>query len=159
MKKVLTYSAWAAFSAVVVLLAASPLAGQTAAGGKLAMSGDITYFLGQGIPLNCTLNNRFKRGEPVGFRVTAFDPVTGQRDRKAELVVHVTYGGKTVDIPMRDRQNEKQPEREFWVAKWIVPADAPVGIVRYSVTAKDSQGRTSEWKPFPVENSMLTVVE
>ena len=40
-----------------------------------------------------------------------------------------------------------------------VPEDAATGIVRYSVTAKDSQGRTGEWKPFDVEASQLTIVE
>jgi hypothetical protein len=43
--------------------------------------------------------------------------------------------------------------------KWMVPADAPTGIIRYTVTAKDSEGRTGEWKPFDVEASQLTIVE
>jgi hypothetical protein len=60
---------------------------------------------------------------------------------------------------MRDRQNEKQPERTFWVAKWTVPADAPVGVVKYTVSAKDSQGRTGEFIPFDVQTSQITIVE
>ena len=133
------------------------------------MSGDLAYFFGPGKPMNCTLNNRYKRGDPVGFRMVAlnrltghspgFFSVTGKRDRKTQLVIHMTYAGKTIDLPMRDRQTETQPEREFWVAKWIVPADAPLGIVRYTVTAKDPEGRTGEWKPFDVEASQLTIVE
>ena len=59
---------------------------------------------------------------------------------------------------MRDRQSDSQPEREFWVAKWMVPEDAPTGIVRYTVTAKDSQGRTGEFKPFEVQASQITIV-
>ncbi|MBM3818697.1 MAG: hypothetical protein FJW14_06730 [Acidimicrobiia bacterium] len=143
--------------ALVALLGAPPVAGQS--GEKLIVYGDVTYFFGPGRPLNCTLNNRYKRGEPVGFRMTAINPATGQRDRMTQLTVHLSYAGKTVDVPMRDRQNEKQPERTFWVAKWIVPDDAPVGIVRYTVTAKDPQGRTGEFKPFEVEASQITVVE
>src|SRR5882762_1908105 len=142
-------------SAVMVLLtilaAALPIPGlaqHEGGGGKLAMSGDMAYFFGPGKPMNCTLNNRYKRGDPVGFRMTAIDPATGKRDRATQLVVHLQYAGKTLDLPMRDRQTAQQPEREFWVLKWMVPADAPPGIVRYSVTAKDSQGRTGEWKPF-----------
>jgi hypothetical protein len=104
------------------------------------------------------MTNRYKRGEPVGFRMTAINPATGKRDRATQLVVHLNYAGKTLDLPMRDRQTETQPEREFWVLKWIVPDDAPAGIVRYSVTAKDSHGRTGEWKPFDVEASQLTIV-
>jgi len=45
------------------------------------------------------------------------------------------------------------------VLKWIVPEDAPTGIVRYSVTAKDPEGRTGEWKPFDVEASQVTIVD
>lgn len=143
--------------ALVALLGVPPVAGQS--GEKLIVYGDVTYFFGPGRPLNCTLNNRYKRGEPVGFRMTAINPATGQRDRMTQLTVHLAYAGKTVDAPMRDRQNEKQPERTFWVAKWIVPDDAPVGIVRYTVTAKDPQGRTGEFKPFEVEASQITIVE
>ena len=150
----------AAVVSMTVLAAASPIPGLTQSGGdRLILSGDLAYFFGPGKPLNCTLNNRFKRGDPVGFRMTAINPATGTRDRATQLLVHLTYGGKTLDLPMRDRQTEQQPEREFWVLKWVVPNDAPLGIVRYTVTAKDSEGRTGEWKPFDVEASQLTIVE
>ena len=147
--------------AAVILLAALVIPGLAREGkGRLVLSGDIVYFFGVGkSPLNCTYQNRFKRGEPVGFRMTAINPETGKRDRSTQLVLHLTYGGKTLDLPMRDRQTVQQPEREFWVMKWMVPADAPTGIVRYTVTAKDAEGRTGEWKPFDVEASQLTIVE
>src|SRR5947208_15320558 len=148
------------FAILVAALAMASFAEDSKGKGRLVLSGDIAYFFGVGkSPLNCTLNNRFKRGEPVGFRMTASNPETGKRDRATQLVVHLTYAGKTMDLPMRDRQTEQQPEREFWVLKWMVPADAPVGIVHYSVTAKDSEGRTREWKPFDVEASQLTIVD
>ena len=142
---------------LVALLAPSSLSGQSS-GGSLILFGDVVYFYPPGHPRNCLLNNQFKRGEPVGFRMNAINPTTGKRDRTTELVVHVTYAGKTVDVPMRDRQNERQPEREFWVAKWMVPDDAPMGVVRYTVTAKDSQGRTGEFKPFEVQASQITII-
>jgi hypothetical protein len=143
------------------MLTVSPISGQQApaAGQQLILSGDLVYFFGQGKPNNCFMSNRYKRGEPVGFRMTAINPATGKRDRATKMVVHLTYGGKTVDVPMRDRQTDQQPEREFFVAKWIVPDDAPAGAVRYTVTATDPQGRTGEWKPFDVAASQLTIVE
>jgi hypothetical protein len=144
--------------ALVAALAPSPLSGQSG-GDRLILFGDIVYFYPPGHARNCLLNNQFRRGEPVGFRMNALNPATGKRDRATELVIHLTYAGKTVDIPMRDRQNEKQPEREFWVAKWTVPDDAPTGIVRYTVTAKDPQGRTGEFKPFEVQASQLTIIQ
>jgi hypothetical protein len=150
----------AAIGVMAILGSASPIASLAQGGGdRLILSGDMAYFFGPGKPLNCTLNNRYKRGDPVGFRMTAINPATGKRDRATQLVVHLNYAGKTLDLPMRDRQTAQQPEREFWVLKWIVPDDAPLGIVRYSVTAKDPQGRTGEWKPFDVETSQLTIVE
>jgi hypothetical protein len=160
MKPFYKYCALAVFVAVAAMVATSFLAGQTPSGGdRLIVYGDVVYFYHPGDPRNCILNNRFKRGEPVGFRMTAINPVTGKRDRATQLMVHLTHSGKTVDIPMRDRQTEKEPEREFFVAKWIVPDDATTGIVRYTVTAKDPQGRTGEFKPFEVQASQITVVE
>ena len=146
--------------AITILAAALPVPGLAQRESeRLVVYGDMAYFFGPGKPLNCTLNNRFKRGDPVGWRVTAINPATGKRDRATQLVIHMNYAGKTVDLPMRDRQTAQQPERDFWVAKWIVPADAPLGIIRYTVSAKDPEGRTGEWKPFDVETSQLTIVE
>jgi len=134
---------------------APPPAGQ----GKLIVYGDIALFQPPGHPDNCILRNRFKRGEPVGFRMFVADPSTGKREESAQLVVHINAGGKTVDVPMRYRATEKQPEREFWVAKWVVPPETPVGIVRFTVTASDKYGRSGEFKPFEVQASQITIVE
>src|SRR6266851_3389047 len=135
---------WGCTSLILVaLMGPSPFSGQPASD-HLILFGDVASFYPPGHPRNCLLNNQFKRGEPVGFRMNAINPTTGKRDRATELIVHVNFAGKAMDLPMRDRQNERQPEREFWVAKWIVPDDAPMGIVRYTVTAKDHKGRTGE---------------
>ena len=147
---------------LVLLLATlqgSPAAGQGASGEKLFLRGDTVLFLGLGVPRSCSMNSYFKRGDRIGFRFTALNPATGTRDRASQLVVHVMYGGKTIDLPMRDRQTDKQPERDFWIAEWKVPDDAPKGTIRYTVTARDSQGRTGEYKPFEVEPSQLTIVD
>ncbi len=43
--------------------------------GKLIVFGDVTLFVGKpGMAGNCALQSRFKRGDPVGFRMTAIDP-------------------------------------------------------------------------------------
>ena len=160
MSTALKYALRTVCAALLAVLATSPLAGQAPAGGdRLVLSGDLVYFFGVGQPGNCTLSSRFKRGDPVGFRMTAINPETGTRDGATKVVVHLTYAGKTIDVPMRDRQTEQEPERDFFVAKWIVPDDTPTGVIRYTVTATDPQGRTGEWKPFDVETSQLTIVE
>jgi hypothetical protein len=128
--------------------------------GKLILYGDLAIFWGPGKDDNCTLKNRYKAGEPVGFRIAAVDPQTGQHiEPDADLVVHLTYAGTTKDVKMRWRATTAQPERTFWVAKWVVPEGAPTGIVRYTVTAKDKYGRTGEYKPFDVDSSQLTIVQ
>ena len=127
--------------------------------GRLIVYGDMAMFLPPGNPENCLLRNRFKRGDPVGFRMFVADPSTGKREESAQLVVHLSVGGRSIDVPMRYRATAAQPEREFWVAKWIVPQDTPTGIVRYTVTATDKYGRTGEFKPFEVQASQLTIVE
>jgi hypothetical protein len=134
---------------------AAPAPGQ----GKLIVYGDLTLFQPPGHPDNCVLRNRFKRGDPAGFRMFVADPATGNIEESAKLVVHVTVGGNTIDVPMRYRATAAQPERQFWVAKWVVPQDAPVGVVRYTVTATDKYGRQGSFKPFEVQASQLTVVE
>lgn len=127
--------------------------------GRLIVYGDMALFQPPGHPENCILRNRFKRGEPVGWRMFVADPSTGKREESAQLAVHLTVSGRTIDIPMRYRATAAQPEREFWVAKWIVPQDTPTGIIRYTVTATDKYGRTGEFKPFEVQASQLTIVE
>ena len=47
----------------------------------------------------------------------------------------------------------------MWTAKWIVPADAPTGVVQVRVTARDKRGRTAEWRPFPDPQAHLTIVK
>lgn len=160
LSRIFALSAFVAIVAILAVVAALPVPSHAEGSSeKLILSGDLAYFFGPGRPRNCTLNNRYKRGEPVGFRMTAINPATGKRDRATKLVVHMNYAGKIVDLPMRDRQTEQQPERDFFVVKWMVPDDAPLGIVRFTVTATDPQGRTGEWKPFDVEASQLTIVE
>jgi hypothetical protein len=147
-------------AAAGILGSAAALKSQGAAKtGTLIVYGDITVFAGPGKPENCFLKNRYKHGDPVGFRIFVADPQTSDIELSAQLVVHLNYGGKTQDVPMRYRATAAQPERKFWVAKWVVPADAPMGIVRYTVSAKDQYGRTGEFKPFDVDSSQLTIVE
>ena len=128
---------------------------------RLVVYGDLSVFYGPNKPNNCTLKSRYTRGEPVGFRIFAVDRQTGQRiDREgANLVVHLQFAGATKDIPMRYRGTAQQPNLDFWVAKWIVPDDAPVGIVRYTVTVTDKNGSTGSFKPFDNDQSQLTIVE
>jgi hypothetical protein len=134
--------------------------------GKLVIWGDLADFTRPGAPLRCYATSRFRRGQRAGFRMTAVDGATGEVENTAEMVVHLEYGGKTIDIPMRWRGNQPFPKREYlrapvemWTGVWEVPADAPVGELHYTVTARDRFGRTASFRPFPNHLSQFTVVE
>lgn len=155
----------ALFVAVSAVAASFPAAGQAPAGGKLILTGDLAVFAGGGKPENCFLRNRFKRGENVGFRLSAIDGGTGAIEPSAEIVVQITHAGKTVEVPARYRGvvapgGRGSPIPYLWTAKWTIPADAPTGVVRFKAIAKDNKGRTAEWTVFPNEEAaQLTVVE
>ena len=137
--------------------------------GKLVIWGDVALFSRPDDPDNCILTNRFKRGQRVGFRMTAVDGGTSDVENTAVLVAHVNYAGKTVDAPMRWRGaagRSAPPPRgylrspfELWTGFWTVPDDAPTGSIGYTVTATDRFGRTATFIPFSAEASQLVIVQ
>jgi hypothetical protein len=159
MRRLVPFVVLSAFVVVLGVMGALPVAGQGAAQGRLAIFADLALFSGNGQPRNCFTMNRFAAGENVGFRVSVIDGATGQPAADSEVVVHLSYGGQTVDVPARYRgAGRGQQIPNLWTAKWTVPADAPTGVVGVTITAMDKSGRTVEWKPFPNEASHLTIV-
>ena len=135
--------------------------------GKLVIWGDLASFDNPPtLPTHCILTNRFKRGQRLGIRMTAIDGGSGEVENTAVLVAHLTYAGRTVDVPMRWRGVGGFPAAEYsrlpsemWTGVWVVPADAPIGTVSYTVTATDRFGRTASFAPFINQVSQLTIVE
>lgn len=158
----LTLAAIAVFFMAALIGPGQLVSGQEATPGKLVLFADMALFAGMGQPRNCTLMNRFKPGEPVGFRVSVIDGATGEPAADAEVVVHLAFGGKIVDVPARYRGiggGGGPVVPNMWTAKWIVPGDAPTGVVQVRVTAMDRRGRTAEWRPFPDPQAHLTIVK
>jgi hypothetical protein len=152
------------------MLAALPIAAQESPAksvGQLVLFADTAVFADPASPENCTLRNRFKAGDNVGFRLYAVDGGTNKPEESAQVVVHVTSGGKTYDLPALYRalphKNEKgmdMPIRPgMWTAKWAVPQDAPTGVVKYSASATDKYGRTAEWTAKGGQPSWVTIVQ
>jgi len=148
--------------------AAAPPAQAGHPSGRLVIWGDVALFNSPTDPDNCILTNRYKRGQRVGFRMTAIDGGTSDVENSAVLVAHVTYAGKTVDAPMRWRGAAgptAPPPRGYlrapfnlWTGSWTVPDDAPIGRISYTVTATDRFGRTATFSPFSAEASQLVIV-
>jgi len=132
--------------------------------GKLIVTGDVALFIKPGDPDNCILTNRFRHGQRLGFRMTATDGGTGEPENTAMLTAHVTVGGRKIDVPMRFRGDAPTPPGylsapyNLWTGFWVVPADAPTGMLRYTVTATDKFGRSAEFLPYSYEASQLTIV-
>ena len=128
--------------------------------------GDIASFDVPGtVPTHCILTSRFKRGQRVGFRMTAIDGGSGETENTAVLVAHLKYAGATIDIPMRWRgqggfpaaEYPRQPS-EMWTGVWVVPADAMPATLSYTVTATDRFGRTATFSPFINLVSQIAIV-
>jgi hypothetical protein len=135
--------------------------------GKLVIWGDLASFDQPATnPTHCILLSRFKRGQRVGIRMTAIDGGSGETENTAVLVAHLVVGGNTVDVPMRWRgagnfpasEYPRQPS-EMWTGAWVVPADAPLGVIKYTVTATDRFRRTASFSPFINVVSQFTIVE
>jgi hypothetical protein len=135
--------------------------------GKLVIWGDIASFDQPATaPTHCILLSRFKRGQRVGFRMTAIDGGTGETENTAVMTIHLKYAGQTIDVPMRwrgvgnanAREYSRQPS-EMWTGVWVVPDDAQPAALSYTVTATDRFGRTASFSPFINVVSQLTIVE
>ena len=134
--------------------------------GKLVIWGDLVDFTRPGVTPRCYATSRFKRGQRAGFRMTAIDGGTGETEFSAEMVIHLNYAGKTLDIPMRWRGVGGFPAAEYprqpteqWTGVWEIPADAMIGSFEYTVTAKDKFGRTATFHPFPNHLTQFAIVE
>lgn len=133
-------------------------AGAYDANNTLVIYGDTALFADQTNPEVCVQKSRFKPGEDVGFRMTAIDPSTGDFATTADMTVTVNYGGNTETVPMRYRGEGTPAHPGMWTGKWVIPDDAPAGIVQYSVQAKTADGKSGLWHPFDVQPSSLTIV-
>lgn len=168
MKQIPLIAALSTLGIVAGLALASPAVGQGSSPvGKLILFADTDVFATPANPDNCTMRNRFKHGEGVGFRLYAIDGGSNKAEESATVIVHIATGGKTYDLPAKYRGVPQKDDTGMdmpihagmWTAKWTVPNDAPTGTVQYSATAKDKYGRTAEWTPQGGKPSFVTIVQ
>jgi hypothetical protein len=112
-------------------------------------------------PSLCVLQSRFAPGDRVVFRARVFDAQTGQVSPSAAVTVRFADGstlplfyGRPQPPPHLDYGPVGEP---FWANVWIVPEDAPLGIVRYTIEAAAGD-QVVRFVPLNVEASLLTIV-
>jgi hypothetical protein len=130
-------------------------------GPKFVFEGDVVRGAGPGAQgPGCVLDNRFKHGETMLFRVRLVDPKTGKSlDNSAvkSMEIVLSNGEKA---PMAYHQHPpKDPTDWFWSGGWIVPDNQPTGSLSYKVVVTGLDGKTSDWSPFKVAPSQITVIE
>jgi hypothetical protein len=126
---------------------------------KLFFEGDIVRHAlpSQAGPF-CVLNNQYKRGEAVAFRIRVLQPNGEVADDKAikSLVVELGNGQR---LPAGFKPHGAPPTDFFWSLFWTIPADHPTGSIGYKVIATMNDGSTVEWKPFNRPTTALMVVD
>ncbi len=151
-----------AFSAACSSPSAAAPTPSTKAATNLILASDIVTGSGGTVkaPSSCVLNNQYKRGSQVVFRVRVYDPVTGQPMDDKSL------SGVTITLPDGQSFNAKYgghpaktPVDYFWATSWVIPDNYPTGTFSYGATATGTDGRTGKFDPFNVTPSLLTVID
>jgi hypothetical protein len=141
----------------LVALAAPQMAQAQNGAQKIFFEGDMVN--GQGSGPSCVLQNQFKQGQTVVWRVRLLNQ-SGKRlsDKDVEsLVVELPDGQK---FPMRYGPHPRgKTDDYFWASSWKVPVNYPTGTFSYKVVATGLDGKSHDWAPFNVDSSELTVVK
>jgi hypothetical protein len=157
MKK-LTLSALAI--AIVAAGFASGAAAQTRTtpAGKLFFEGDIVRHAleGQQGPF-CILNNQYKRGEAVAWRIRVQMPDGTVADNTKIKAVDVILGNGE-KLASHYGGHGMPPTDFFWSLFWTVPANFPTGSLGYKVVATLNDGSTVTWEPFNRATTQLMVI-
>lgn len=117
----------------------------------------------------CVANSVFFPGEQVVWRAVVFDLATQARLSEEQikqlgLAVTVTLENGA-NLNMRyglHPPDPNAPKREaFWSTSYQIPADAPVGTLKWSMTAKDKDGNTGAFTPIgqDVGLAVLTIAK
>lgn len=124
---------------------------------RLFFEGDMVN--GEGTGPSCVLQNQFKNGQTVVWRVRILAQ-TGKllsgKDLKS-LVVELPDGQK---FSMHYGAHPKgRTDDYFWSSSWKVPVNYPTGTFSYKVVATSLDGQVHDWTPFKVNSSELTIVK
>jgi len=126
--------------------------------GKLFFEGDIVRHAleGQQGPF-CVLQNQYKRGEAVAWRIRIMQPSGAAADNMALRSVEVELGNGQ-RLPARYGPHGNPPTDYFWSLFWTIPANFPTGTLGYKVHATMQDGTVVTWQPFTRPATQLMVI-
>jgi hypothetical protein len=108
----------------------------------------------------CVLDNVYKPGDEVVFRIRVYDPATGdQMDNKALSSVTVSLPDGQSFTANYGGHPSTNPLDHFWATSWVIPDNYPTGTITYAATATAVDGRTGTFDNFNVQPSLLTIVQ
>ena len=103
----------------------------------------------------CVPTSVFLPGEGVVFRAKVYDLATGEEvDRAAvesrgiRVQAHLS-DGQTIHlifIPHPPDPNAPLTD-EYWTGLWIIPADYAAGVINWTLSVTDNEGRTGSFEP------------
>jgi hypothetical protein len=150
-------------SAIALCVAAVGFSGadaqiRTEPAGKLFFEGDIVRhaLMGQQGPF-CVLQNQYRRGEAVAWRIRVMNPNGTVADNKALKSVEVELGNGQ-KLPAHFGGHGMPPTDFFWSLNWVIPKDFPTGSLGYKVHATMGDGSVVTWEPFTRDTTQLMVV-
>jgi hypothetical protein len=156
--RTLTLSA-VALSVVVAGFSAGAYAQvRTTPAGKLFFEGDIVRHAleGQQGPF-CVLQNQYKRGEAVAWRIRVQKPDGTPADASYLKSVEVQLGNGQ-KLPAHYGGHGMPPTDFFWSLFWTIPGNFPTGSLGYKVNATMQDGSVVTWEPFTRATTQLMVI-
>ena len=154
-----------ALSAIAVAIALTGMSGTASAQvrtdppGKLFFEGDIVRhgLEGQQGPF-CVLQNQYKRGEAVAWRIRILssDGTAADNAVLKSVVVELGNGQK---IPTEYGPHGNPATDYFWAESWTVPQNYPTGSLGYKVIATMQDDSIVTWEPFTRPASQLAIIE
>lgn len=145
----------------------SPEPETTVSGGESPLIVAHDMVLGQGGVLEegevfCTLEDRFKRGQQIVWRIRVVDGRTGDFLTDEQLDgVFVNFQSLQPDTTLPGGYGPhppNEPTDEYWVVPWVVPDDFPAGELEYRIGVDQPDGREIRRVMFDVPATQPLVI-
>jgi len=127
--------------------------------GTLFFEGDIVRHRVEGqVGPFCVLQNRFRRGESVAWRIRVLQPDGSVADDSVLKSLVVELGsGETVALEYGPHGDP--PTDYFWADSWPIPANHPTGTLGHRVMATLQDDSVVTWEPFTRPGTQLAIIE